>query len=83
MRTEILVAVISAVPALITAVVSIVLNNRLIAYKIDQLEKKVEKHNNVIERTFGLERDMKTAFNEIGEIKGSIDKIENAVYVTK
>ena len=83
MRTEILVAVISAVPALITAVVSIVLNNRLIAYKIDQLEKKVEKHNNVIERTFGLERDMKTAFNEIGDIKGSIDKIESAVYVTK
>ena len=83
MRTEILVAVVSAVPALITAVVSVVLNNRLIAYKIDQLEKKVEKHNNVIERTFGLERDMKTAFNEIGEIKGSIDKIESAVYVTK
>lgn len=28
---------------------------KLISYRIDQLEKKVEKHNNLIERTFKLE----------------------------
>ena len=30
----------------------------LIKYRIDQLEKKVEKHNNVMERTFKLEEDV-------------------------
>lgn len=28
----------------------------LVIYRIEQLEKKVEKHNNLIERTFLLER---------------------------
>jgi len=28
---------------------------RLMAYRIEQLEKRVDKHNNVIERTFKLE----------------------------
>lgn len=30
-------------------------NYRLINYKVSQLEKKVDKHNNVIERTIKLE----------------------------
>ena len=30
----------------------------LIKYRIEQLEKKVEKHNNVMERTFKLEEDV-------------------------
>lgn len=28
----------------------------LIAYRLEQLEKKVDKHNNMIERTYELER---------------------------
>lgn len=28
---------------------------RLITYRIEQLEKKVEKHNNLVERTYELE----------------------------
>ena len=31
----------------------------LIKYIIDQLEKKVEKHNSIVERTFVLEEDVK------------------------
>ena len=30
----------------------------LISYRLEQLEKKVDKHNQVIERTFQLEKDM-------------------------
>ena len=30
--------------------------NRLTTYRIEQLEKKVEKHNNLVERTYDLER---------------------------
>lgn len=30
-------------------------SNALIAYRLEELEKKVDKHNNVIERTYKLE----------------------------
>ena len=32
---------------------------RLTSYRIEQLEKKVEKHNSIIERVYKLEEDMK------------------------
>ena len=41
----------------------------LIKYRINQLEKKVEKHNSVVERTFRLEDDVKYIKEEIKELK--------------
>lgn len=41
----------------------------LIKYRIDQLEKKVEKHNSVMERTFILEEDVKYLKEDINELK--------------
>lgn len=41
----------------------------LIKYRITQLEKKVEKHNSVVERTFRLEDDVKYIKEEISELK--------------
>ena len=34
-------------------------------YRIDQLEKKVEKHNNVIERVYNLEKNVAVMEEEI------------------
>ncbi len=47
------------------AIIVCVLNNRteaeknraLIEYRMTELEKKVDKHNNLIERTYNLEQD--------------------------
>ena len=36
-------------------ILDMIVNYRLINYKISQLEKKVDKHNSVIERTVKLE----------------------------
>ena len=62
MRTEIIIAIIGAVPALATAIVSVVLNNRVMSVKLDQLEKrfdhleaKVDAHNNFNARIAKLE----------------------------
>jgi hypothetical protein len=41
----------------------------LIKFRISQLEKKVEKHNSVVERTFRLEDDIKYIKEEIKELK--------------
>ena len=57
--TEILInAGVSLAGIVITAITSY----QLIKYRVDQLERKVDKHNNVLERVFKLEQkveDMK------------------------
>lgn len=52
---EIFVALIGAIGSGIGAILGVVINTKLIKYRIEQLEKKVEKHNNIIERTYELE----------------------------
>lgn len=43
--------------------------NRLTVYRLEQLESKVNKHNNLIERTFRLEGRMNEAEHEINDLK--------------
>lgn len=38
--------------------------------RIKQLEQKVDKHNNVIERVYKVEESTKSAHHRIDEIKG-------------
>lgn len=42
---------------------------QLIKYRIEQLEKKVEKHNSVVERTFRLEEQMKVSNHRIQDLE--------------
>ena len=46
---------------------------QLINYRIEQLEKKVEKHNSVVERTFLLEEKMKVANHRIEDLEGKVE----------
>ena len=77
MNEEIIVALIGALPTIIVAIVSIVSNNQIVKVKIEELEKKVDKHNEVIERTYKLESDMKTAFGKIDEGRSRIERLES------
>lgn len=52
---EIIVGIFSAVASLLGVYVSNRKSAALISYRMEQLEKKVEKHNNVIERVYRLE----------------------------
>lgn len=61
-------------------------SNAIWQYRVQQLEEKQDKHNNIIERTYKLERDMasqerdmKTAFNQIGDMKTSIGKMREGM----
>lgn len=49
---------------------------RLMTYRIEQLEQRVNKHNNVIERTFILERDDKLHEEQIKVINHRIADLE-------
>lgn len=55
MDTAIICGLISAASAIIVSVITAVYNNKLIMYRLEQLEKKMDKHNNVIERVTALE----------------------------
>lgn len=44
-------------------------SNRLVNFRIDKLEEKVDRHNQLVERMAIVERDIKTAFRLIDEAK--------------
>lgn len=70
MEPEILLGIISLAGSGIGAFVGIVINSRLTNYRIEQLEKKVEKHNSVMEKTIILERDVKVINHRIDDLEG-------------
>lgn len=67
MSDTIIVAVLSFAGTCIGSLAGI----SLIKYRIEQLEKKVEKHNNVMERTFKLEEDVMYLKEDIEALKHS------------
>jgi ABC-type lipoprotein release transport system permease subunit len=69
MTTEIVVAVIGLLGSGLGAFGGVVISAKLTTYRIEQLEKKVDKHNTVIERTFILEEKIKVANNRISDLE--------------
>lgn len=68
---------ISVIVAVITGLLSLAgvyFSNRksaaIMEYRMKELEKKVDKHNQVIERTFRLEGRMDEAEHDIRDLKG-------------
>ena len=64
MDTAIVCGLISAASAIIVSVITAVYNNKLLMYRIEQLEKKMAKHNNVIERVTILETKVSDLEND-------------------
>ncbi|MDR1565166.1 MAG: hypothetical protein LBS74_09435 [Oscillospiraceae bacterium] len=50
----------------------ILAGNRITVYRIEQLEKKVDKHNNLIERMYCVEQSSKSAHQRIDDLKEEI-----------
>lgn len=65
MSDNIISALIGIIPTIIVAVFSIVSNNQVIKVRIDELEKKVEKHNQLVERMYKAESDIKILQDEL------------------
>lgn len=69
---EIIVGTLSLVGTLCGTFAGIITSTKLTAYRIEQLEKKVEKHNSVVERTASLEKDLKAVWHNIDELKDDV-----------
>ena len=66
----IIVALLSLTGTAIGSVVGIITSQKLTEYRLKQLEDKVQKHNEVVERTFRLEGRMDEAEHDIRDLKG-------------
>ena len=73
MDSEVIVAVISGVGTLIGSGIGAYASSKLTAYRIEQLEKKVEKHNQVVERTY---KDAAVKAEEIRVINHRLEDLE-------
>lgn len=72
MSSEIIVAILSLVGTLLGTFTGILTSTKLSNYRIAQLEKKVEKHNSVVERTALLEEKFVNVQHEIDDIREEI-----------
>ena len=77
MQTEILLALIGLAGSAIGTSAGILTAAKLTDYRIGQLEKKVDKHNTVIERTFKLEEAQAVIQEQIKVANHRITDLEN------
>ena len=76
MDSTIIVAVISGLFTLIGSFGGIMASSRLITYRIEQLEKKVDKHNTVVERMYALEKKEELVEEKIKVANRRIEDLE-------
>lgn len=69
MTEGIIIALITGGLAVISNMIIVVVNNSKTLYRIEVLEKKVEKHNNFIERMYVAETKITELKEDIKEIK--------------
>lgn len=69
MTPEVLHALINAVSVILSGLIAAIVSNKLMAYRIEQLEKKVDKHNSLIDRTYHLEAQVEVLENEVKNLK--------------
>ena len=69
MSEAIIVALITGAVMLIGNIITAYYQNQKTIYRIEQLEKKQDKYNNLQDRTLAAEKDIKHIYYEIDEMK--------------
>ena len=76
MSDVVIVAIISLIGTLGGTFGGIITSSKLTNYRIEQLEKKVEEHNNVVKRTYKLEEEQKVEEEKIKVINYRLEDLE-------
>ena len=71
MSDTVLVALIGLAGSGLGAFAGVVASAKLTNFRLQQLEDKVNKHNQVVERTYALEGRMTEAEHDIRDLKGA------------
>lgn len=72
MSETIIVSIISLVGTLLGTLGGILASQKLTSYRISQLEQKVDKHNNLIDRMYKVESKITLVEQELNEIKENL-----------
>ena len=70
MNQEIVIALLSFAGTLAGSLLGVLTAQKLTQYRLSQLEEKVNRHNNLIERTYKLEGQMEECRHDIKDLKG-------------
>jgi len=76
MESELMLAGISLLGTMVGTGGGIIISSKLTNYRLSQLEKKMDKHNNFIERVFILEEQTANMKDDICENKTAIHDLE-------
>lgn len=77
MTPEIIVSLISLIGTVFGSFAGILISNRLTNYRISQLEKKVAQHNNLIDRTYNIEKHNAVVDEEIKTLSEKINELDD------
>lgn len=70
MSSEIWVGILSLVGTLAGSLLGILAANKLVNYRLDKLEKKVDLHNNAVERLYIAEGSITELQHDVRDLKG-------------
>jgi len=76
MSEAIQVALIGLLGSGIGAFAGVIINSKVVDYRLINLEKKVDKHNRIIERTYKLEEEIKVHEEKIKVANHRIGDLE-------
>lgn len=69
--------IVIAIIAFAGTIVGSVMSNQKTLWRIQELERKVERHNQVLERVALLEHDEDTQWKRIDELREELERIRN------
>lgn len=76
MFDEIITALIGLGGSALGSIIGIICNSKVTAYRLKELEKKVDKHNTVIDRTYKVESRLDVIDEEIKVANHRISDLE-------
>jgi hypothetical protein len=69
MSETVIVALLSLVGTVAGSALGVIASNKLVQYRLEQLERKVQAHNNLIERTYKIEGQLEECQHDIRDLK--------------
>lgn len=69
MNTEVIVALLGCAGTLAGSFLGVVAASKMTNFRLEKLEERVNKHNNLIERTYKLEGQMEECQHDIRDLK--------------
>lgn len=80
MEATIVVAILSLIGTLGGAYLAGRKTTALVVYRLSELEKKVDKHNNVVERMYEVEKKLALIKDHQQELTNRVDDLEKIVH---